>query len=63
MTTTEKPPADEYTAEAEHRFHDYTTNRIPWYVRLMWVMFWISAVYYTLHYLFPAMRIELHLPP
>ena len=63
MTTTEKPPADENSAEAEHRFHDYTTNRIPWYVRLMWVMFWIAAVYYTLQYLFPAMRIELISPP
>ena len=64
MTTTEDRPADEpSTAEAEHRFHHYTGNRIPWYVRLVWVLFWTFAVYYTLQYLFPALRIELTSPP
>ena len=47
----------------EHRFHHYTGNRIPWYVRLVWVLFWMFAVYYTLQYLFPALRIELTSPP
>lgn len=63
MTTTDKPAADTSSAEAEGRFHNYTGNRIPWYVRLVWVLFWTFAVYYTLQYLFPAMRIELTSPP
>ena len=29
----------------------------------MWLLFWIFAVYYTLQYLFPALRIELNSPP
>lgn len=63
MTTTEKTVVDESAADAEHRFHHYTSNRIPWYVRLVWLLFWVFAVYYTLQYLFPAMRIELTSPP
>jgi len=63
MTPTEKPVVDETAADAEHRFHHYTGNRIPWYVRLVWLLFWVFAVYYTLQYLFPALRIELKSPP
>jgi hypothetical protein len=43
----------------EHQFHTYSSNRIPWYVRLVWLLFWIFAVYYTLEYLFPELRTEL----
>jgi len=57
-------PSEEYApAEVEHQYHHYTGNRIPWYVRLLWVLFWIFAVYYTLSYLFPALRVELTTPP
>lgn len=68
MSTTEHstaaPQPDENTpADVEHQFHHYTGNRIPWYVRLLWILFWIFAVYYTLTYLFPALRIELTTPP
>jgi type VI protein secretion system component VasF len=68
MNTTDSsaatPQPDDYApAEIERQFHHYTGNRIPWYVRLMWVFFWIFAVYYTLSYLFPALRIELITPP
>ncbi len=49
----------ENTAEAEHRFHNYVGNRIPWYVRLIWVGFWIFAVYYAVTYLFPNLQYEL----
>ncbi len=51
------------TAEAEHRHHDYVSNRIPWYVRLIWVLFWVFAIYYTIQYLFPAVQIELFQGP
>ena len=56
-------PDDNAPADVEHQFHHYTGNRIPWYVRLLWILFWIFAVYYTLTYLFPALRIELTTPP
>jgi hypothetical protein len=50
-------------AEVEHHFHAYTTNRIPWYVRMVWVGFWCFAVYYTIRYLFPELQRELITPP
>jgi hypothetical protein len=53
------PASTPGSAEAEHRFHHYTGNAIPWYVRLIWVGFWIFAVAYTIRFLFPAMQIEL----
>ena len=51
------------TAEEDSCFHNYVGHQIPWYVRLLWILFWIFAVYYTLTYLFPALRIELTTPP
>jgi len=45
--------------EAEHRFHDYTGNDIPWYVRAIWIGFWVFAISYTIRYLLPAMQVEL----
>ncbi len=62
-TTVAPRPEDNDPADVENQFHHYTGNRIPWYVRLLWILFWIFAVYYTLTYLFPALRIELTTPP
>ncbi len=45
--------------EVEHQHHDYTGNEIPWYVRLIWIGFWIFTFYYTIVYLFPALQVEL----
>ncbi len=53
------PDSEPKTAEAEHQFHHYTGNRIPWYVRLMWLGFWIFAITYTIRFLFPAIQVEL----
>ena len=53
------PAAPAGSAEAEHRYHHYTGNDIPWYVRVIWIGFWIFAVAYTIRFLFPAMQIEL----
>jgi hypothetical protein len=47
------------TPQADERFHDYVGNAIPWYVRAIWIGFWIFAVAYTILYVFPALRIEL----
>ncbi|MBS0209543.1 MAG: hypothetical protein JSS27_11385 [Planctomycetes bacterium] len=56
------PDPRESTPVAEHSFHRYVGNRIPWYVRLLWLMFWIGAVYYVIVYVFPALQIELLRP-
>ena len=61
------PIADSATATAgdsdsprvEHRYHAYTGNDIPWYVRAIWIGFWIFAVTYTIRFLLPAMQVEL----
>lgn len=54
MTTPEST-----TPDSDQRFHDYVGNAIPWYVRAIWIGFWIFAVAYTILYVFPALRIEL----
>jgi hypothetical protein len=45
--------------ESDDKFHHYTGNDIPWYVRLMWLGFWILAVYYTIRYIFPSVQQDL----
>jgi hypothetical protein len=50
-------------AEEEGRFHTYVGNRIPWYVRLIWICFWVFAIYYVIAYLFPDLRTEILAPP
>lgn len=62
-TSAEDVPVENPSAEVEGHWHSYVENRIPWYVRLMWLMFWVFAVYYTITYLFPALQIEIISPP
>ena len=50
---------DSDSPRVEHRFHAYTGNDIPWYVRAIWIGFWIFAVTYTIRFLLPAMQVEL----
>ncbi len=45
--------------ESDDQYHHYTGNRIPWYIRLMWLGFWLFAVAYTIRYLFPSIQVEL----
>lgn len=49
--------------EQEHSFHGYTGRRIPWYVRAIWLCFWVFAAYYVMTYLFPSLQIEVIDPP
>ena len=51
------------SAEVEHQHHNYVSNAIPWYVRAIWIGFWIFAITYTIRYLFPAMQLELFQRP
>lgn len=56
----DRPETDtESGPEIEHQYHHYRGNEIPWYVRLIWLGFWIFAIAYTIRLLFPAMQIEL----
>lgn len=50
---------DESSPEVEHVHHDYVGNEIPWYVRAIWIGFWIFAVAYTIRFLFPSLQTEL----
>ena len=56
-------PVENTPAEVEHRFHSYSSNRIPWYVRLIWIGFWVFAIYYVVTYLFPDLQTEIVTPP
>ena len=49
--------------EQESRFHTYSSHVIPWYVRLIWLFFWIFAIGYVVLYFLPAFQTELLSPP
>lgn len=51
------------TAEEEGRWHNYVGHRIPWYVRVLWLIFWIASAYYVVRLLLPALDTELLSPP
>lgn len=57
------PDLDLNSPEQEHRHHSYTGTRIPWYVHLMWILFWIFAAAYVVSYLFPAIQRAFLSPP
>ncbi len=40
----------------EHRFHTYTTHAIPWWVRAIWLFFWVGTIAYFIAYLIPAAK-------
>lgn len=47
----------------ELRYHTYSSHVIPWYVRVMWLVFWIFAIGYTVSNFLPAIQTELLAPP
>jgi hypothetical protein len=58
MTTSEQP-----TVDSEGRHHTYSGHVIPWFVRVMWILFWCFAITYAVKYLLPALQLELLAPP
>lgn len=50
------PEAPHDTPENDAKFHTYRTHRIPWYVRLMWVGFWVALIWYVLQFAIPAAK-------
>ncbi len=62
--TTSGDTTPEYETPAEeHRYHTYRGNVIPWYVRFIWLLFWIFAVTYAIQYFLPAIQREMLSPP
>jgi hypothetical protein len=51
------------SAEVEGRFLNYVGHQIPWYVRLLWLLFWCLSAWYVIHFLLPALDSELLSPP
>ena len=47
---------DRASPQEEGRYHTYTTHRIPWYVRLIWVGFWVGAIWYVIKYAIPMAK-------
>ena len=56
-------PIENTPPEEENKNHTYVTNRIPWFVHLAWISFWIMAIAYILVYQLPAIRTEFLNPP
>lgn len=61
MTMTTKTESG--TPEQESRFHTYASHVIPWYIRVMWLVFWIFAISYVVANFLPALQSELLSPP
>lgn len=56
-------PVDSASPVAEAKFHTYRTHAVPLVVHVIWILFWIGAVYYFVNYLLPALQIEVTSPP
>ena len=54
---------EQTTPQEDHRYHYYTGSRIPWYLRLMWLLFWCFSAYYAIRFFFPALQQEIVTPP
>lgn len=44
------------TVEEEGKFHSYVTTHIPWYVRVIWLGFWILCVWYVIAFAIPMAK-------
>lgn len=54
---------EQLSPEAEGRYHSYVGSAIPWYVRLLWLVFWVLSIAYVISYLLPALQQEVVSPP
>jgi hypothetical protein len=55
-------PFDKTTPEQENAYHQYTGNAIPWFVRVIWIIFWCFAIAYVILWLIPSLQTELLSP-
>jgi hypothetical protein len=51
------------TAQDEGRYHRYVGSKIPWFIHLLWVLFWCFSAWYVIGLLLPALKTELTSPP
>ncbi|MCK6483238.1 MAG: hypothetical protein HUU22_07325 [Phycisphaerae bacterium] len=49
-------PPNDGSPQEDARYHSYVTHHIPWYVRAMWIAFWIGLVWYVVKYAIPMAR-------
>jgi len=49
----ERHPSDVSVYFDDESFVTYEGSRIPWWVRLMWIGFWLLVFYYVVTYLVP----------
>ena len=56
-------PIENPSPEAEGQHHTFVTHRIPWFVHLLWVVYWVMSISYILYYQFPVIQRELMNPP
>ena len=49
---------DENSLASEREHHGYQGSVIPWYVRALWIGFWIFAAFYAVRYFLPALLQE-----
>lgn len=56
-------PFDKTSPEQENVYHHYTGNAIPWFIRGIWIIFWLYAITYVVLWLLPALQNELLSPP
>ncbi len=61
-SNTTSTPVEDPSARDEQLYHHYTGNQIPWYVRLIWLLFWIFVIYYSVKYFLPAVQTEMISP-
>jgi hypothetical protein len=67
MTTQTSPPSQSPpaagSAEAESKNHSYIGSAIPWFVRLIWLGFWVLCIWYIMRWLIPSLKLEIVNPP
>lgn len=57
------PEVENATPQEEHRFHNYVGNTVPWYIHLIWALYWIMAILYLVRWMLPAIQDEMLAPP
>ncbi|MFQ5414698.1 MAG: hypothetical protein ACE5E6_09600 [Phycisphaerae bacterium] len=48
------PPHE--SARDDQKYHTYETAHIVWYVRAMWIGFWIAAIWYIIKFAIPSAK-------
>lgn len=50
------PDDTHITPREEGKYHTYDSSHIPWYIRAMWILFWIGAVWYVVKFAIPMAK-------